>query len=218
MAHNIRLQTCYVWSHYKTGILQASNKTLGFSTKKNKDWFDENNEEIQKMLATKGSAHQAHLAQASCPQKKAAFRLACSILQRKLRNIQKEWWTNLAEITQYCADTGEYRGFYQALNAVYGLSCQTKSPLRSAEGKELLTENDSILNRWSEHFHTLFNACHTIQQSVIDRISQQPVNTELDMTPTPQEALKAIEQLKNGKAAGIDGKRKNRAGEHSQHG
>ena len=208
MAHNIRLQTCYVWSHYKTGILQASNKTLGFSTKKNKDWFDENNEEIQKMLATKGSAHQAHLAQASCPQKKAAFRLACSILQRKLRNIQKEWWTNLAERTHHCADTGNYRGFYQALNAVYGPSYQKQSSLRTADGKELITENYSILNRWSEHFHTLFNACHTIQQSAIDLKTtkpQKPVKTELDMTPKLQKTLKAIEQLKYGKAAGIDG-------------
>ena len=104
--------------HIKIAILQASNETLGFSTKKNKDWFDKSNEEIQTMLATKRSAHQTHLAQASCPQKKAAFRLAGSTLQRKFRNIQNEWWTNLTERTQHCADTGDYRGFYQALKAV----------------------------------------------------------------------------------------------------
>ena len=57
------------------------SETLGFSTKKNRDWFDESNEENQKMLATKRSANQTHLAQASCPQKKAAFRLACCTLQ-----------------------------------------------------------------------------------------------------------------------------------------
>ena len=57
------------------------SETLGFSTKKNRDWFDENNEENQKILAIKRSAYQAHLAQASCPQKKAAFRVACCTLQ-----------------------------------------------------------------------------------------------------------------------------------------
>ena len=193
-AHQIRL-------HIKTAILQASNETLGFSAKKNKDWFDENNEEIQKMLATKRSTQQAHLAQASGPQKKAAFRLAFSTLQCKLRNIQNEWWANLAERTQYCAVTDDYR----ALTAVYGPSYQTKSPLRSADGKELLTENGSIINRWLEHFHALFNVCHTDQQSANDGIPQQPVQTELDKTPTLQETLTALEQLKCGKAAGIDG-------------
>ena len=46
--------------------------------------------------------------------------------------------------------------FYEPLEAVYDPSYQTKSSLRSVDRKELLTENDSILNRWSEHFHSLF--------------------------------------------------------------
>ena len=124
-----------LWDHMKTAILQATNETLGFSIKKNKDWFDENNGEIQKMLATKRPAHQAHLAQASCPQKEAAFRLAGSTLHRKLRNIQNEWWTNLAERTQHCADTGDYSGFYQALKVVYAPFYQTKSPYDVHMGK-----------------------------------------------------------------------------------
>ena len=107
-----------LWAHLKTAILQSSEEVLGFSTKKNKDWFDENDKEIQQLLAKKRSAHQAHLAQPSCPVKKTAFRSACSNLQRKLRIIQNEWWTNIAEKTQLCADTGDYRGFYEALKAV----------------------------------------------------------------------------------------------------
>ena len=113
-----------LWAHLKTAILQSSEEVLGFSTKKNKDWFDENDKEIQQLLAKKRSAHQAHLAQPSCPVKKTAFRSACSNLQRKLRIIQNEWWTNIAEKTQLCADTGDYRGFYEALKAVYGPSHQ----------------------------------------------------------------------------------------------
>jgi len=86
-----------LWEHLKIAILQTSEEVLGFVTKKNKDWFDENNQEIQELLVKKRSAHQAHLAQPSCPEKKAAFRLVCSNLQRKLQEIQNEWWTNLAE-------------------------------------------------------------------------------------------------------------------------
>ncbi|KAL8604148.1 hypothetical protein ACOMHN_047360 [Nucella lapillus] len=102
---------------------KTSEEVVGFSTKKNKDWFDENDQHIQELLAKKRSAHQAHLAQSSCPAKKASFRLACSNLQRKLRVIQNEWWTNLAEETQLCADTGDYRGFYEALKVASLTKC-----------------------------------------------------------------------------------------------
>ena len=46
-----------LWDKLKTTILQTSEEILEFTTKRNKDWFDENNEEIQKLLAEKRSAH-----------------------------------------------------------------------------------------------------------------------------------------------------------------
>ena len=109
-----------LWVHLKTAISQTAEEVLGYTTRKNKDLFDENNQEIQELLTQKRSAHQAHLVQPSCPDKKAASRLVCSKLQRKLREIQNEWWTNLAKSTQMCADAGVYSGFYEALKAVYG--------------------------------------------------------------------------------------------------
>ena len=66
-----RLVRCKLKLHFN------SKEVLGFTTKRNKDWFDENNEEIQKFLAEKRSAHQAH---PSCSVKKAAFRHICSNL------------------------------------------------------------------------------------------------------------------------------------------
>jgi len=88
-----------LWATLKTAILQSSEEVLGFSMKKNKDWFDES--DIQQLLTKKRCAHQAHLAQPSWPVKKAAFRAACSNLQRKLWIIQprrenpalrQHWW------------------------------------------------------------------------------------------------------------------------------
>ncbi|KAJ7425713.1 craniofacial development protein 2-like protein [Willisornis vidua] len=54
-----------LWQHIKNWILQSSEESLGFSSKKNKDWFDENNQEVQELLK-KRTVHQAHLAQPSC--------------------------------------------------------------------------------------------------------------------------------------------------------
>ncbi|XP_071510462.1 uncharacterized protein [Diadema antillarum] len=136
---------------------------------------------------------------------KSAFRLACSHLQRKLREIKNEWWTNLAKQTQLCADTGDLKGFYEALKSVYGSSHQVQSPLRSADGEVLLNDKTSILTRWSEHFQSLFSANRIVQESALLQIPQQLFKPELDELPTLEETLKAIEQMKIGKAAGVDG-------------
>ena len=137
--------------------------------------------------------------------KKATFRQACSILQRKLRELQNDWWDCLAMETQLCADVGDYRGFYEALKAVYGPTHQVQSPLRSSDGQDLLTDNTSILARWSEHFQTLFSANHTVQDTAIDRVPQLPPIQELDEPPTLKELTEAIDQLKSRKAAGVAG-------------
>ena len=194
-----------LWENLKSAILKTSEEVLGHIKKKNKDWFDENDKEIQDLLSMKRTAHQAHLAQPTCPVKKATFRRACSILQRKLREIQNDWWDYLAMKTQLCADVGDYRGFYEALKAVYGPTQQVQSPLRSSDGQVLLTDNASILARWSEHFQTLFCANRTVQDTAIDRVPQLPLKEELDDPPTFEELIEAIEQLKSRKAAGVDG-------------
>ncbi|XP_072028227.1 uncharacterized protein [Amphiura filiformis] len=88
------------WEELKTTIQQSAEEVLGYTSKKNRVWFDE----IQTLMAKKRSALRAHLAQPLCPEKKSAFRTACSIL----REIQNKCWTDLAQKTQLCADTGDY--------------------------------------------------------------------------------------------------------------
>ena len=79
------------------------------------------------------------------------------------------------------------------------------SPLCSTDGQALLTDKASILNRWAEHFQTLFSTVRTVNDSTIQQIPQQPVKEEMDKAPTLEEIIKATEQLKSGKAAGVNG-------------
>ena len=82
----------------------------------------------------------------------------CHSSQCKLRDIQNELWTNLAERTQQYADLGVYRGFYKALKVVYGPTHRVQNPLRSANGQVIFTVKASILSLWSEHFQSLVSA------------------------------------------------------------
>jgi len=193
------------WEDLKSTVLQTSEKVLGYSVRRNRDWFDENDYLIMQLLEKKRTTHQAYLSQPSCQSKKAAFRLACRNLQVRLREMQNLWWNSLATRTQWCADTGDYKGFYEGLKVACGPSHQIQSPLRSADGHTLFTDKASIMNRWSEHFQSLFSASRTVHESAILRIPQVPTKPELDLPPTLEETIKAIEKLKNGKAAGGDG-------------
>lgn len=118
-------------------------------------------------------------------------------IHRKLREIQNEWWTNLFEKSQHCADIGDYRGFHDVQKAEYGPLHQVQSPLRRSNGQKLLTEKASVLNQLLEHFQTLFNPNHTVQ--VLCRITQLPERKERDEFHTLVETIKAIKQLKSGK-------------------
>ena len=54
-------------------MLTTSADVLGHIKKKNSDWSDENNKVTQDVIAKKRAAYHGHLAQPSCPVKKATF-------------------------------------------------------------------------------------------------------------------------------------------------
>ncbi|GAB1598787.1 hypothetical protein Ahia01_000155900, partial [Argonauta hians] len=194
-----------LWAQLKTTILRTSEEVLGYSTRKNGDWFDDNDLEIQQLLASKRSSHQAFLAHPRCPVRKAAFRQACADVQRRLRLLKNEWWTDHARKTQLCADRGDFGGFFKALRLAYGPTPQARCTLRSSDSEVVLTDKSSILRRWSEHFQTLFDADRTVQASALARIPQRQIRLELDCPPSLEEVTAAIKRLKFGKAVGADG-------------
>ena len=71
--------------------------------------------------------------------------------------------------------------------------------------KYFLSDKASILSCRCEHFKFLFSADRVVQNPAVPRIPQQPFKAELDQLPFMKEITKAIEHLRSGKVAGIDG-------------
>ena len=104
----------------------------GLLTRKHQVWFDETENEIQELLEKKRFCYKRLLSKpADQAAKLQAHKTACSTLKAKLRPMQNDWWTALADRTQRCADMGDMRAFYEALKAVYEPSHQIKAPLHS---------------------------------------------------------------------------------------
>ena len=127
-------------------------ETVGLSTRKHQDWFDEADMKIQELLGKKRSCHNHFLAKPDNQAVKSAYETPCSTLQAKLRTMQNDWWTGLAERTQQYADMVDMHAFYEALKAVYGPSHQIQAPIHSSDGSTLFTDKEAILQRLLEHF------------------------------------------------------------------
>ena len=145
------------WKQMKTILQETTAEVVDLSTRKHQDWFDAAGKEIQELLEKKRSCHNHLFVKPDHQAAKAAYKTACSTLHAKLRTMQNDWWTGLAERTQRYADMGDMRAFYEALKAVYGPLHQIQTPLRSSDGSTLLTDRETILQRWLEHFEGLFS-------------------------------------------------------------
>ena len=79
------------WQEFKTAVKETAAETLGFSTRTNRDWFDESDRAIQELLDKKRSCHNLLLSKPDDPAAKAAYRTACSTVQASLRTMQNDW-------------------------------------------------------------------------------------------------------------------------------
>ena len=85
--------------------------------------------------------------------------------------------------------------FFDALKTVYGSQSSGTTPVLSADGTSLLTDEEAILKRWAEHFDGVLNRPSSINDEAINRLPQVECNLLLDELPTISETVKAIKLL-----------------------
>ena len=192
------------WTVFHKTVLSSAASTLGHPSRKHQDWFDENDDEIQRLLEEKHRLHKAHQDDTSSVSKKAAYSNMCKTVQTKLRDMQDSWLRKKTEEIQSFADRKDMKKFHDALKTIYGPKSSGSTTLLSADGNTLLTDKETILERWAEHFNSVLNRPSSINEGAIDRLPQIECNVLLDEFPTVTETRKAVQQLSSGKAPGAD--------------
>ena len=185
-------------------VLSSAASTLGHPSRKHQDWFDENDDEIQRLLEEKHRLHKAHQDDTSSVSKKAAYSNIFKTVQTKLRDMQDSWLRKKTEEIQSFADRKDMKKFHDALKTIYGPKSSGATTLLSADRNTLLTDKEAILERWAEHFNSVLNRPSSINEDAIDRLPQIESNVLLDEFPTVTETRKAVQQLSSGKAPGAD--------------
>nr|VZI10277.1 unnamed protein product [Spirometra erinaceieuropaei] len=190
------------WCQLRDTVQSTALAVLGRAPRQHQDWFDDNDAAIRNLLAEKNRLHKAYVDHPT-DGTKAAFYRSRRQLQQRLREMQDAWTARKAEEMQGYADRNEWKNF-SAIKAVYGPPMKGTAPLLSADGSTLLTEKTQILQRWAEHFRGVLNRPSVISDATIEPLPQVETNVDLDLPPSPQETIRAVQQLSSGKAPGSD--------------
>nr|VZI15267.1 unnamed protein product [Spirometra erinaceieuropaei] len=191
------------WCQLRDTVQSTALAVLGRAPRQHQDWFDDNDAAIRNLLAEKNRLHKAYVDHPT-DATKAAFYRSRRQLQQRLREMQDAWTARKAEEIQGYADRNEWKNFFSAIKAVYGPAKKGTAPLLSADGNTLLTEKTQILQRWAEHFRGVLNRPSVVSDAAIERLPQVETNVDLDLPPSLQETIRAVQQLSSGKAPGSD--------------
>ncbi|BHF77383.1 hypothetical protein SprV_0602048800 [Sparganum proliferum] len=126
------------------------------------------------------------------------------LLQQRLSDMNDACTTRKDEEIQEYANRDEWRNYFSAIESVYGPTTKGTAPLLSADGSTILTEKTQILKRWAEHFRVVLNCLCTISDAAIARLPQGETNVDLDLPPSLEETIWAVQQISSGKAYGSD--------------
>ncbi|BHF61921.1 hypothetical protein SprV_0100490100 [Sparganum proliferum] len=191
------------WCHLRDTIQSTALAVLGRARRQHQDWFDDNDAVISNLLAEKNRLHKAFVNHPTTDNKVAFYR-SRRHLQQRLREMQDAWTARKAEEIQGYANRNEWKNFFSAIKAVYGPSTKGSAPLLSADGSTLLIEKTQILQRWAEDFRGALNRPSAISDGAIERLPQVETNVDLDLPPSLQETIRAVQQLCSWKAPGSD--------------
>ena len=109
---------------------------------------------------------------------------------------------NLAQEAEEASKRGELSVVYKISRQLCGKNKNNDMPVVNKDGLLLTTEKDQ-LERWAEHFNNILNC--TEGNNVTPDI--QPFGEPLDISEelcSKEEIKRAVKQLKNGKASGVD--------------
>ena len=193
-----------LWEEFKTKVYKTSSEVLGQPKRKNADWFNEKDGNIQVLLENRRKLYLRTLEGRCTRSSKLQYQNSKSVLQRDLRDIENQWWLDKAHEIQQLNDAKDSKNLFAALKKVYGPSIGNTAPVASSDGTVLHTEKSDIMNRWVEHFSQLLNNTPTVNVAAIERVDQCPIDDSLSVPPTLAELGKAIQLCSNGKSPGID--------------
>ena len=194
-------------SGISTAMLEAAGETIGFAKKRNAEWFDVTDGEVQDLLNRKEALHMAVFNNPSCRRLFDRYQSAKSALRAALRRMKNKWYADKAADLQRFANTCDWKSFYAATKEIYGPRRQHVGCVLSSDGLVSVSEPEAIANcnRWVEHYSAVFHRQTKVSEEAVFVVPVRTVREELACEPSFEELKASIASLANGKSPGPDG-------------
>ena len=155
------------WDAFSKKLYHVSSELLGFRRKRHREWFNENIQEIARIISEKNKAHNNFLSQPSIANKQRWKDLQQQV-QLTTRILHIKWWKQQARYIQACAGEGSIQAFYIGIKRVSGPTSSNICTIEDADGTTLLKEKDRILKRWIEYYTQLLNSSNVADPAVLE--------------------------------------------------
>uniref|UniRef100_A0A8D8PVV0 Craniofacial development protein 2 n=1 Tax=Cacopsylla melanoneura TaxID=428564 RepID=A0A8D8PVV0_9HEMI len=187
------------WDEAKNTILEVARENIGEKEHgKNEDWFDE---KCKQIIERKNQARNIMMntnTRSNAETYRNLRRESKKVIRSKKREALKQKVKEIDELSK----ENEQRKFYAAINKMKNGFQPRMNACRDRNG-EILTNNEEILNRWTQHFKELLNEEES-ELSTQNQHEQQPEQEAEENLPTLQEIQRSIQKMKNNRAPGID--------------
>jgi hypothetical protein len=193
------------WKIVREGIISVSKEVIGYGRRKKKDWFVENEDKISKSLNDKYEAWKLKLVDEN-DKNVINFKKKRLRAQKVIRKAKNDWWFQEARRIQNAADRKNSKQIFDGIKLLkdqkeYRIK---QTNVRDKDGK-MLTDINDCLCRWTEHFDSVLNQDSKANMKKIESMEQEEEQKWMNDNPTIEEVRFAVNKMKNGKAAGMDG-------------
>ena len=132
------------WDTFRDTICRVGKDVLGFVKPNHKDWFDDNNLEIQKLLSKKRE-FEAIVLTNNNKINRNNLKSVKPRVKKSLRSMENLWWENIISEIQQASNAGDTHNLYSLLHKVYGPRSSTVTPIKSKDGTHLIKDPKGIL-------------------------------------------------------------------------
>lgn len=186
------------WMSFRDGLVKAAETTLGPFRAKQKEWISPKSEElIDQRRKAKGKMDSIRTRNSS-----EEYRRLNKQAKKSIRKDKQDLFDECASEMETAARANNQRKVYQLVKKMAGKTSPQPMSVKDKTGT-VLTEKEEVQQRWKEHFKELLNRPEPVR-----RYRPNPQEwDELDIVteaPSTQEVSRAVQKLKNNKAAGID--------------
>ncbi len=183
----------------------AAKSTLGTSSQKKVDWFEENAGMLVPMLEKRKEAYLKWLDTGNERERKKFAELRRKV-RRAVRVAKNSWFLRKAQEAEH----GMHRGkvVWSCIRDIQrgrrGLVPVRAVVVRNEEGN-LCKTPEAQQQRWRRHFSEILNLQSGFSMEELELVRKRPVKDEMSEPPSEEELERAIGKLRSGKAGGETG-------------